>query len=83
MNTGAWLTLFLVASLTIFAIWDVWAYVTGRTTMSRWVIKMSKKVTWIGYIFLIFSTGITLVGFWLLFHWELPCILFNRFCNQN
>lgn len=83
MNTGHWLAVFLIGSLAIFAIWDVWAFVKGKTTMSQWVIKSSKANKYVAYWWLFFVIGITGVMFWLFFHWELNCIIFNFYCGLD
>lgn len=71
MRSEHYIALFLILSLAIFAIWDVYLYIKGKTTLSRYVIKKkTESLAW-RILAIIFCTGVTLVGVWLFFHWEL------------
>lgn len=80
MTTGFLLSSYLILSLIAFALVDVGLWITGRETMSQWVIKHGKKNNLVGIIALVFCVLICTIGLWLIFHWEIPCIVFNKFC---
>ena len=83
MNTGEYILAFLISSLFIFAAWDILAFKTGKTTASRIVINLSKRKKSYAVLALLFSIGVIFVGIWLVFHWESPCVLFDKFCWVN
>lgn len=80
MQSQHWIGLFLIFGLATFAIWDVYLFLAGKTTLSRYVIEKSKKSRVWAYMALIFAISITCLGIWLFFHLELNCILFNFEC---
>ena len=79
MTTGHWIMIFLLCSLVTFAIWDVVAFKSGRTTMSRIIIQASYKHKWARILALIFVGGVISVGFWLVPHLCLPQVFLNLF----
>lgn len=81
MQSHHYIALFLITTLFIFAVWDVYlALHPERKTLSRWVINESKKRRSFAWFALSFALLIFVLGAWLIFHWFLPCILFNVFC---
>lgn len=81
MKTGALLSSYLILSLIAFGLVDVGLWVTGQQTMSQWVIKYAKKYELVGFVALGFCLLLCAGGLVLAIHWELPCILFNKFCE--
>ena len=81
MSTGFLLSSYLILSLIAFGLVDVGLWITGRETMSQWVIKYGKKYRMVGIIALGFCLLLCAGGLLLLLHWEIPCILFNKFCE--
>lgn len=79
MQTGNWILIYTVLSILIFILWDVIAWKTGKATMSQIVIKASKNSFLHLLIASIFCWLIIIVGFWLIFHWELISIFKSYF----
>lgn len=73
--------IFLLSALAIFAVWDIWAHVTGRETMSRYVIHMAKRKPFWKWFITIFPVVLMLIAIWLVFHWLVPCQWFDYACG--
>ncbi len=71
MKTGDWITLYLGATLFIFVVWEVLAWVFGKTTMSQRIIHFHRRYGWVKVVAFLFSFAVAITGIWLTFHWEL------------
>jgi hypothetical protein len=80
MTSGALLSSYLILSLIAFGLVDVGLWITGRQTMSQWIIKKAEQNVLFGYIALLFCLALVVGGIILIKHWELPCILFKALC---
>lgn len=80
MTTGALLSAYLILSLIAFGLVDVGLWITGRQTMSQWIIKLANRNVLFGYLALAFCFCLVVGGVVLVKHWELPCILFKALC---
>jgi len=87
MTSGELITYFIPGTLIIFITWELIQLERKRggnksaRTNSQWVIWKAKggSVFWRRYL-IIFPIFITLVGLWLLFHWEGLCINWEVLC---
>lgn len=90
MNSGEWITFFLLFSLVAFVVWEFTQLYRRRQgnrsarTMSQYVIHRVRAGSsgWKWFV-LLFPIFITLVGIWLLFHWEAPCFWFDVLCDLD
>lgn len=79
MTTGFLLSSYLILSLIAFGLVDVGLWITGRETMSQWIIRKATKNIFIGYIWLLFCLLLVAGGIFLAFHWCLLQVLFHIF----
>lgn len=75
MSTGFLLIAYLLLSLLAFGLVDVGLWITGKETMSQWIIAASENnifaaFGWLGFCLALIAGGIVLVR-----HWELDRIL--------
>lgn len=80
MQSQHWIIIFFITSLAIFSMWDVYLFISGKTTLSRYVINKSKKSKTWAYSSFLFVFFILIISVWLFFHWEINCIIFNFAC---
>lgn len=75
MKTGHWILYTALVLIVMWAGWDVWAWVQGKSTASQIVISASEENPLYACLALSFCILIIAVGIWLIPHWELPRIL--------
>lgn len=75
MTTGFLLSSYLILSLIAFGLVDVGLWITGKETMSQWIILNSEQNIWIAFGWLGFCACLIFGGVILFKHWELPRIL--------
>lgn len=88
MTSGFWITWFVPTFLLIFGIWELVQLYRRRRgnksarTMSQYVVWKAKggSAFYEGFIW-IFPIVLGLLLFFLLFHWEAPCISFGLLCD--
>lgn len=90
MTSGQWIAWSVPVGLLIFVGWELLQLHRRRRgnqsalTKSQYVTRQAKAGHrgWAWYI-LIFPVFIALVGVWLVFHFQAPCLWFNLLCDLS
>ena len=61
METGDWIAIFLLLSLSVFGVWDFWAWRSGRSTMSSRVVELGEESFLWRLLAMIFAIGVVMV----------------------
>lgn len=87
MTSGQWITYYVPFFYITFILWEFIQLARRRAgnksayTLSQYVTRKaraSSKWRWILFTYVVFHV---LTGVWLLFHFELPCIMLGRLCD--
>jgi uncharacterized membrane protein len=83
IKNGWLITWGLLSGLILFVIAEiVAASKSSYRTMSQYIVRKAKEGHrgWRWFL-LLFPPFLMLVGLWLVFHWEAPCIWFELWCD--
>lgn len=90
MTSGFYITWFVPVCLIIFGVWELIQLYRRRKgnksarTMSQYVVWRAREGSafYEGFIW-VFALFVGVLGFFLLFHWEGPCISFDLLCDLS
>jgi len=84
MSSGFLITMFMPVCMIIFGIWELVQLARKKPTMSQYIVRKIRGGSEEWEIFAwVFALFVGCLGFFLVLHWELPCLSLGLLCDLS